>query len=219
METQFRNLDRAIESQPMPAHFKDTRALVRCNDCCSKTNVKFHWLGLKCGLCDSYNTVQIRILSGNDPDQAPGYLRIPSADMMASSLSSATTQANHSAGHDHHAVPMVTYPPATSFSTSQLPEDAATRTSCPVEPNLNLADQSRPAQEPESLTDTDNEDINFWGGDAHARHDEDNRSDIDLLDDEGSDSSTDDNDADEEEDDADLLDIDDDDDMELIGHR
>lgn len=51
METQFRNLDRAIESQPMPAQFRDTRALVYCSDCCSKSSVKYHWLGLKCGLC------------------------------------------------------------------------------------------------------------------------------------------------------------------------
>ncbi|KAI9794830.1 MAG: hypothetical protein M1816_002958 [Peltula sp. TS41687] len=69
MEAQFRNLDRAIESQPMPAQFRDTRALIYCSDCCAKSSVKYHWLGLKCGLCDSYNTAQIRILTGPDPDQ------------------------------------------------------------------------------------------------------------------------------------------------------
>ena len=50
METSFRNLDRAIESQPMPTGFRDTKALVYCNDCAAKSSVPYHWLGLKCGL-------------------------------------------------------------------------------------------------------------------------------------------------------------------------
>lgn len=63
METQFRNLDRAIESQPMPPQFQDTKAMVSCNDCYAKSAVRYHWLGLKCAICDSYNTVQLSILS------------------------------------------------------------------------------------------------------------------------------------------------------------
>lgn len=71
METHFRNLDRAIDNQPMPSEFRDTQAMVSCNDCCAKSAVKYHWLGLKCAICDSYNTVQLSILS--DPDVAvPG---------------------------------------------------------------------------------------------------------------------------------------------------
>ncbi|KAI9884655.1 MAG: hypothetical protein M1823_003575 [Watsoniomyces obsoletus] len=67
MEATFRNLDRAIDSQPMPARFRGTKALVYCNDCCAKSSVSYHWLGLKCALCDSYNTAQIKIFSGPDP--------------------------------------------------------------------------------------------------------------------------------------------------------
>ncbi|KAG9248573.1 hypothetical protein BJ878DRAFT_3976 [Calycina marina] len=63
METQFRNLDRAIDSQPMPPQFRDTKAMVSCNDCYAKSAVKYHWLGLKCAICDSYNTAQLSILS------------------------------------------------------------------------------------------------------------------------------------------------------------
>jgi hypothetical protein len=63
METQFRNLDRAIDNQPMPPQFRDTKAMVSCNDCYAKSAVKYHWLGLKCAICDSYNTVQLSILS------------------------------------------------------------------------------------------------------------------------------------------------------------
>jgi len=63
METQFRNLDRAIDGQPMPPQFQDTKAMVSCNDCYAKSAVKYHWLGLKCAICDSYNTAQLSILS------------------------------------------------------------------------------------------------------------------------------------------------------------
>lgn len=83
MEARFRNLDRTIESQPMPSEFEDTRAMIYCNDCGAKSNVLYHWLGLKCDLyvpakfhfsvsililprCESYNTAQLRLLTGTD---------------------------------------------------------------------------------------------------------------------------------------------------------
>lgn len=50
MEIQFRNLERAIEAQPMPPQFQDTKALIYCNDCSAKSSVKYHWLGLKCAV-------------------------------------------------------------------------------------------------------------------------------------------------------------------------
>ena len=50
MEWQFSRLERAIEAQPMPEEFRDTKAWVYCNDCCAKTSVKYHWLGLKCAV-------------------------------------------------------------------------------------------------------------------------------------------------------------------------
>ncbi len=69
MESQFRALDRAIDSQPMPPQFRDTKAMVSCNDCYAKSAVPYHWLGLKCAICDSYNTVQLSIIS--DPEVVP----------------------------------------------------------------------------------------------------------------------------------------------------
>ena len=50
MEPQFRQLERSIESQPMPPEFQNNKALVYCNDCNAKSSVKYHWLGLKCGV-------------------------------------------------------------------------------------------------------------------------------------------------------------------------
>lgn len=71
METHFRNLDRAIVSQPMPPNFRNTKAMVSCNDCCAKSAVKYHWLGLKCAICDSYNTAQLSIMSDSAVIDSP----------------------------------------------------------------------------------------------------------------------------------------------------
>jgi hypothetical protein len=64
METQFRNLDIAIQGQPMPPEFQDTRAVILCNDCSARSTVPYHWLGLKCAICRSYNTVELQIHGG-----------------------------------------------------------------------------------------------------------------------------------------------------------
>lgn len=70
METQFRNLDRDIDRQPMPEGFRDTKALVSCNDCRAKTIGPYHWLGLKCQVCASYNTRQLAIVRGDEIDES-----------------------------------------------------------------------------------------------------------------------------------------------------
>ncbi|KAI1748547.1 hypothetical protein F4782DRAFT_357034 [Xylaria castorea] len=62
MESQFRNLDLSIQAQPMPPEFKDTRAIVLCHDCSAKSSTTYHWLGLKCGVCQSYNTAQLQMI-------------------------------------------------------------------------------------------------------------------------------------------------------------
>lgn len=66
MESQFRNLDVAIQTQPMPSEFQDTTAVVLCNDCSGRSTVRYHWLGLKCSICRSYNTVELQILGPDD---------------------------------------------------------------------------------------------------------------------------------------------------------
>ncbi|KAM5437605.1 hypothetical protein MferCBS31731_005364 [Microsporum ferrugineum] len=65
MEANFRNLDRTIMSQPMPPELKDTIAVIHCNDCRAKSVVPYHWLGLKCEVCESYNTIQRQLLNGS----------------------------------------------------------------------------------------------------------------------------------------------------------
>lgn len=62
MELQWRKLEHAIESQPMPREFRDTRIVVQCNDCSAKSSVRYHWLGNQCGTCDSFNTNELQLL-------------------------------------------------------------------------------------------------------------------------------------------------------------
>ncbi|KAI1118148.1 hypothetical protein F5Y14DRAFT_299530 [Nemania sp. NC0429] len=73
MESQFRNLDLSIQAQPMPPEFKDLLAIVLCHDCSAKSSTMYHWLGLKCGVCESYNTAQLQII-GIDAQTAPADL-------------------------------------------------------------------------------------------------------------------------------------------------
>ncbi|KAI1366124.1 hypothetical protein F5Y08DRAFT_156325 [Xylaria arbuscula] len=62
MESQFRSLDLSIQAQPMPEEFSGARAIVLCHDCSAKSSTLYHWLGLKCGVCQSYNTAQLQVI-------------------------------------------------------------------------------------------------------------------------------------------------------------
>ncbi|KAK9364986.1 hypothetical protein V1509DRAFT_447492 [Lipomyces kononenkoae] len=62
MEAQFRLLDREIERQILPEPYCSWRSVITCNDCSGKSNVPFHFLGLKCDFCRSYNTAQVKLI-------------------------------------------------------------------------------------------------------------------------------------------------------------
>ena len=75
MASQFTLLDRQIAAQPMPEEYRNVRAYVFCNDCGVKASTKYHWLGLKCEHCESYNTTQLRLLVNEPlPDQIASQL-------------------------------------------------------------------------------------------------------------------------------------------------
>ncbi|WPH01012.1 zf-CHY-domain-containing protein [Acrodontium crateriforme] len=46
------------ESEPAPSR-RPKQVYIGCNDCGSRCWTPFHWLGVKCQVCDSYNTVQM----------------------------------------------------------------------------------------------------------------------------------------------------------------
>jgi hypothetical protein len=61
MESQWRKMEEEIARQPMPMNLRNVSVDVRCNDCGGKSRVPYHWLGNKCGLCDTFNTTEIEI--------------------------------------------------------------------------------------------------------------------------------------------------------------
>jgi Zn finger protein HypA/HybF involved in hydrogenase expression len=45
-----------IKGTVMPEELKNTYAEVLCNECLEKSEVKFHYYGIKCKKCKSFNT-------------------------------------------------------------------------------------------------------------------------------------------------------------------
>ena len=50
----------------MPREWADVNVEVKCNDCAAVTVRGFHWLGVKCGRCDGFNTSTVRMLAENE---------------------------------------------------------------------------------------------------------------------------------------------------------
>jgi Zn finger protein HypA/HybF involved in hydrogenase expression len=52
----FAMLDAAVRMQPMPAAYLTTKSNIYCQDCGKTGQVQYHFVGLKCSDCGSYNT-------------------------------------------------------------------------------------------------------------------------------------------------------------------
>lgn len=76
MDPYFRNLDASIQYQPMPEEYCNLRAAILCNDCSARSTVPMHWLGLKCDICHSYNTVELQSLGQEEGSDPPNRLRL-----------------------------------------------------------------------------------------------------------------------------------------------
>ncbi|KAI0432867.1 hypothetical protein F5Y09DRAFT_119783 [Xylaria sp. FL1042] len=137
MESQFRNLDLSIQAQPMPAEFQDARAIVLCHDCSAKSSTMYHWLGLKCGVCQSYNTAQLQII-GLDTEaaevveadlvgrgtQVPGLTPSENTDAITTNAAVRSTRRRHSS--------TVTGPAFVSAAFSSFPPDRLARSVSPI---------------------------------------------------------------------------------------
>jgi hypothetical protein len=212
METQFRNLELAIQSQPMPPEFRDTKAVVLCNDCSAKSHVKYHWLGLKCAICSSYNTVELQILSEDTP-VLPG-VAVASGQANVPALVSENTAPIRSEvmrvppstrrRHSSHGLDMRNI-------TNDLSLDRFARSVSPQHvPRMPSISSGMAGAHSDN---SDDEIPDFWGRDQY-RSGESDASDEDEIG-EDSDSLPDDDDELDDDDDDD----DDDDEILLIGHR
>lgn len=207
METQFRNLDLVIQGQPMPPEFQDTKAVILCNDCSGKCTVPYHWLGLKCSICSSYNTVELQILGGFHDGHTP--VTVERADLMAPTVSENVEQIR--ATTNPIAVPR-------GSRGNSIRSLRRRHSSNVVEPQQHPADRTITARSLSPLItgdmplgsvdidmDSDNDILGFWRSGDGADDDDDDEDDDDS--DEVSDQHPDD---DDEEDENEIM---------LFGHR
>lgn len=215
METQFRNLDRAIAEQPMPPQFRDTKAMVSCNDCYAKSAVMYHWLGLKCAICDSYNTTQLSILSDpavEVPSMEPQEVENtapPDQNSVQSSqyLVPGPTRSRRHSSHTHTPpLPEVT---SNRFSPYARPQRIV-RSVSPVS-GPGFFDEPVIAQAMETDDSADEDDVDFWG-----REEPRSVTSVENVDDEMDD---DDEDSDQDSTIDDCDEAEEDDRFELFGHR
>ncbi|KAL2755162.1 hypothetical protein ACRALDRAFT_1057824 [Sodiomyces alcalophilus JCM 7366] len=230
MESYFRRLDLDIQSQPMPAEFRSTSATILCNDCSGKSTVPYHWLGLKCAICRSYNTAEIRINGDNgsgsgssvgpstSPDQASrasqdaqGATGSEQSQVVSEDTASGAIATGQSARrrHSSHTGPGMGIPGARLV----LPDRLARSASPPPAPGLGMRSSvtafSVVVEDYED--DTDEDMLGLWGHRFHDSSSDGAESLSDEAENEG--------DEDNEEDDYDEDEDDDDNEIVLIGHR
>ncbi|ROT39393.1 zf-CHY-domain-containing protein [Sodiomyces alkalinus F11] len=235
MESYFRRLDLDIQSQPMPPEFRSTSATILCNDCSGKSTVPYHWLGLKCALCRSYNTAEIRIDSNSNtdtgtgsgssversavsPDQASsasqgaqGPVQSQAAAEVTVSVPIETTGQSARRRHSSHANPGI----GVSGVRAVVPDRLARSASPPLAPGMGMRASATTYNilAEDSEDDTDEDMLGLW---VHRLH-ESSSDEVESLSEE---SEIEEEDEDEEEDDDDEDDDDDDDnEIVLIGHR
>jgi len=65
MSEYFALLDSAVRMQPMPPAYAATTSNIYCQDCGKMGNVSYHFVGLKCCHCGSYNTRELQRVDAN----------------------------------------------------------------------------------------------------------------------------------------------------------
>lgn len=213
MESQFRNLDLSIQAQPMPPEFRDARAIVLCHDCSAKSSTMYHWLGLKCGVCQSYNTAQLQIVGPNaealETDlvgrsaQTPGLVAAGSSEAIVMDASLRDMRRRHSS--------TVTRSVLVGADLGSFPPDRLARSVSPIHTPARLLRSPTTGGYFDLEQEEDDGDIfGFW-----SRMPRSNTSNGEEDDDaNSSDGMT--SDEDMEEDDGEESE---DDDFELLGHR
>ncbi|ODV85904.1 hypothetical protein CANARDRAFT_197537 [[Candida] arabinofermentans NRRL YB-2248] len=73
MELQFRVLDKEIKESKMPDGMADWKTVIKCVDCGGKSKVPYHYLGMRCDHCKSYNTMQLKLIKANGAQSSINY--------------------------------------------------------------------------------------------------------------------------------------------------
>lgn len=190
MEALFTNLANHIQEQPMPEEFWNVRSVISCNDCSAKCSTPFHFLGLRCQICKSFNTAEI------DRSPMPGD----------------TTVSECAPGHATHQAPATltnqAHPQISLQSqggAAPLPPSSHSHAPYSLGQDVTSPSGNHPYAEPDLNFPIDqDEDPHFWGGKPRSRPESD---DDDEYEDDTDDS---DNYEDDDDDEEDII---------LVGHR
>lgn len=195
MDALFLNLANIIKEQPMPQEYLDVKSVIFCNDCSAKCSTPYHFLGLRCQICQSFNTMELdrSPLPGDrtDEDQTaaqtdllqPGSPSRPSGSRDGNPISSPALHSpcSHASGAD---------------SAMQGVESSPSRPPRYAEPEIGLEDED------------EDEELNYWGGEVRSVSSADESDSGDEADD--SDMEEGDEEDDDDNDDGDIV---------LFGHR
>lgn len=196
MEALFTNLANIIREQPMPEEFENVTSTILCNDCSAKCTTKYHFLGLRCQICRSYNTAELERSAMPGERAGGGQASVPGHSIPATpealafpqrSIQDRTSGPNSAPG-------LQTNPPHLQYSLSQ---GAAN----PTGPHTQAAPEPYAA-----MDEDDDEELDFWGGEARSGPESEDEDDYE--------DDTDAEDSDNEEDDDN-----EEEDIMLFGHR
>jgi len=210
MESQFRSLDRHIAAQPMPEEYRNTKAYVYCNDCALKSMTDFHWLGVKCAMCESYNTTMLgQLLDANGttaPANVSGAQLVDSSGPLPLNVTDEAVPIPNSRAASRRPSTAISDVNGASESPWLRPQSRSARSLSPVVGNYFGHDRrDEPASPSAHLNDE--EDLDFWGRRSP-------RSENFTEDDSEEEVS-----SDEEMEDVEPEDEDEEDQMDIFGHR
>lgn len=197
MDALFLNLANIIKEQPMPTEFLDVKSVIFCNDCSAKCSTPYHFLGLRCQICQSFNTMELdrspmpaeRVDEGQNTTQTNSWQQpqSPSRPNDGRDGNLLSSPAMHSPG-SHASASNVTL--QNNASSSRHPHFA--------EPELGLEDEE------------EDEELNFWGGEVRSVSSADESDSEDEANDDSEMEEGEDEDDEDDNDDGDII---------LVGHR
>lgn len=212
MELHWRKLEDEIASQPMPSRWRGTIVEVRCNDCGGKSRCGYHWLGCRCGLCDSFNTVEVQVIgregeNGVTTTASQTHTRVNRRNAtVPQALARSYFQDEDTENGEHGAGGISATLADGTFGLSNTAYEMLARMSRSLSPLRHYFDSDGEDNERRAgaATESELEDLGFWSDEDGEESDEDEDEDEDEEEYEYEDSDSD--------DDGEL-------DLRLIGHR
>lgn len=200
MDALFLNLANIIKEQPMPQEFQDVRSVIFCNDCSAKCSTPYHFLGLRCQICQSFNTMELD-RSPMPGDRADGERNAVHAGPSRPGSPSQPSNSTDGRHDDPLSSPVLHSPCSRASASNGAIQNSGSPAGNPrfVEPEMDFEDE-------------EDEELNFWGGEVRSGSSADESESEGDMDD----SEVEEEDKDEE---GDEEDDNDDGDIILLGHR